>query len=276
MIGCFTVSIFLAGWAFGFSSDPGSWRLNINGQLSPIPVHVIKNMYFVSLADLAKLPGWKVTVDLGGRNISVKIPGSVSMKQMNGLSSGSPSEKKILSSPENKSSPQEQSKGLMPGEKTSTGVEISNEGSGPPNNVRMTVHAALSTLDELREALRENAASEVLKQKRDRAVGIVQQANNLLWSLPRTRTLQADIQVALEGLQSQVNLALAMDQVKDGLLPWTHPVPQNLLLKYPDLHPCHKIKEKVDGLDVTCARKMMTDLSKEDFNDVERDLDQYK
>src|SRR5437016_216497 len=62
-----------AGWILGFAQ--GSWRMVINGQDSAIPVHIIKNMYFVSLSDLAKVPGWRVSVDLSSRKVSLMTSG---------------------------------------------------------------------------------------------------------------------------------------------------------------------------------------------------------
>lgn len=258
---------FLGGWAFGLSSIPNSWRININGKPSSIPVHVLKDMYLVSLADFAKLPGWKVTVDLGTRNISLMIPTLAASKPAAGVPVQSKSQPTLHA---------EIRAAHSPSQVVDSGIEAGGDNAGPPNNVRMTVKAALSSLDELRKALADGDGPDALKQRRQSTAGIVQQAENLLWSLPRTRTLQADLQVALEDLQSQVNLVLALDQTKDGLLPWTHPAAQSLLLKYPDLHPCRIQKGSNDGLDVACSRKMMNDLSKEDFNDVERDLDQYR
>lgn len=254
------------GIAFALPKNVG-WKLLVNGGTSAVPIHVIKNMYFVSLSDLAKLPGWNVTVDLGARRISLRTPNASG--EASAQDASETAKESSISGTVTTGSPAAKPP-------ADSQVEAAGEHGGPPNNVRMMVKAALSSLDELRSAISDGLKGDALKARRDATAGIVQQAENLLWSLPRTRTLQADLQVALEDLQSQVNLMLALDQAKDGLLPWTHPTAQNLLMKYPDLHPCRMTKNGVDGLDVNCFRKMMNDVTNEDFNDVERDLDQYR
>jgi len=262
----------VAGWAFGFAQG-SSWHMTVNGDQTAIPVRIIKNMYFVALSDLAKVPGWNVTVDLSTRSIQLVTTGNritnstdSSVMRLTGTATTPPTHTMATTPSTSPSSTD-----------GTPAIEVGNDNnSGPPDNVRMTVQAAITSLEELRKALADNVPADALKTKRDSTAGIVQQAQNLLWSLPRTRTLQADIQVALEDLQSQINLALAQPQATNGILPWTHPVTQTVLLKYPDLRPCHQVKGKADGLDVVCARKMMADLSNEDFNDVQRDLEQYR
>ncbi len=265
--------VFVAGWGFGLTQSSSPWQLIVNGRPSNLHIHIIKNMYFISLSDLAQLPGWKVSIDLSSRKVSLRSPAGAMTEQANNQEAVNQPSTASSTPTSPDSSMSEASTKLGP---DTTSGEGNGTNSGPPNNVRLTVQAALSSIDELRKALADDLPPDVIKQKRDSTAGIVQQAENLLWSLPRTRTLQADLQVAVEDLQSQINVVLALDQVKDGLLPWTHPVAQGVLMKYPDLRPCHVQKGKADGLDVACARKVLTDLSKEDFNDVQRDLDQYR
>lgn len=257
------MAVFSMGWLLGRALAGSGWTLVVNGRPSPLPVRVFNNTYFIALADLARLPGWRVTVDLGARRIS-----------MTTLPTQQPPAKQTASRDNVKHPPENREK--MP---VATNLEVkANTGaltSGPPNNVRMTVQAALASMEDLRKLLADSTDPEPLKQKRDETLGIVQQAQNLLWSLPRTNTLRTDIQVALDDLQSQINLILATDQSQGGVLPWTHPTTQGLLLKYPDLHPCHITKGR-DGLDVGCARKMLSDLFAEDYADIQRDLNQYQ
>lgn len=252
------IGIFLMGWAAGFAAGP-RWEIEVNGRSSDLPIHIIKNMFFINLEDLARLPGWNVQVDLGSRKVSIETPaGLARIRRHEAAAANNQENHETTATPP-----------------VNQNIESSNTGNGPPDNVRMTVQAALGSLDDLQKSLADGSTAETVQKKLDDTSGIVRQAISLLWSLPKTRTLQADLEVALEDLQSQVSLFLAHDQAQDGVLPWTHPTAQNLFLKYPDLRPCHVTKGKTEGLDEACGKNMLSELEDEDVQDVQRDLNSY-
>lgn len=253
--------IAVTGFAFGVSKLKQTWKMIVNGRRVPITVHVLNNGYYVSLNDLAGLPGWKVSVDLSTRAVTVDTPGKIEAKK---------------SVPAPKWKPVELHSAI-PQEVPKVAAEIkSGRPAGPPSDVRMTAQAAVAALTDLQSALNSNEDIEVLKRKRDATSQTMEQAQNLLWTLPRTKTLQADLQVGFEDLDSQVTLFLASGQAQNGILPWTHPTAQNLIFKYPDLRPCRVTKDKIDGLDMDCAKKAMYEASVDDFSDIERDLGDYR
>lgn len=261
-ISILVIAVSITAFAFGLSKLKESWKMVVNGQNVSIPVHVMQNGYFVALNDLAKLPGWKVTVDLSSREVDVNTPGKIEAAK----SETPVKEKPAAVKPTAR---------LQGAPKVAAEIKTSQP-SGPPSDVGMTVQAAVAALSDLKTAIDSNANFDLIKSKRDGTSQTMQQAQNLLWTLPRTRTLQADLQVGFEDLDSQVTLLSASGQTQNGILPWTHPTAQNLLLKYPDLRPCHVTKDKTDGLDVDCARKIMSASTGDDFSDIERDLAQYR
>lgn len=267
-IGIAGAVIFMTGLGFGIANAP-RWSLFVNGVRSKLPIHVMNNAYYVALSDLSQLPGWKVTIDLSGKKAWLRTP------TVAGSTKAAP---KAASSEALASQTSDApSAAVMDQSASSAGLEESSATAGPPNNVRLTVQAALSSLMDLNQTLQDSSVSaDAVKQKNQTTQNMVKQAQNLLWNLPRTRTLQADLQVALEDLQSQISLALASSQAKNGILPWLYPTSETLLAKYTDLHPCRITQDKTDGLDISCAKKVLSDISREDFNDVQRDLDQYR
>lgn len=270
--------IFCLGFALGAAKGPSSWSVLVNGKPVNLHLYLIKNSFFVTLNDLAELPGWKILMDLGARKISLTTPSALApAAQKAGLVKKS-TEENVLAPVKSKSkaSPKVSTQNPHNLSESSKAIELKGGNQGPPNNVRMTVGAALSALDELRQSLENDLPVETVKEKREKTIGIVEQAQNLLSSLPRTNTLQADIQMVSDDLQSAINLTVAASQVKQKILPWTHPASQALFLKYPDLRSCHISEGSTEGLDIACSRKVLFDITREDFDDVRRSLDEYR
>jgi hypothetical protein len=248
------IGIFCLGWILGFAS-PSPWEVVVNGKSTNLPIRVIHNMLFVSLEDLAQLPGWKVDINLTSRKVSITTPSVFAPTSM-------PS-----SAPKTVSASKTSAVQPPLSTKTKRTFQI-------PERVRVTVQTALLALNDMETAIYGNLPPEVVQKKMDDTKSIVEQAINSLWRLPKTRILQADLQVALEDLEAQFSLYTAQSQAENNILPWTHPTAQSLLLKYPELRPCHVSKEKTDGLDIGCASNTLTVLEKQDIQDIKSDLNQ--
>lgn len=264
--------IFALGWGFAMAKGPALWALFINGQRSKVPIHLLNNTYYVALTDLAQVPGWKATIDLTAKKVWLRTTGA----NMTANPPVKPAASNANATSQTAASGSVDTVASVSADSQGNAIEETSANAGPPNNVRLTVEAALASLNELNQAFQNNLPVDDLKQKNQTTQNMVKQAENLLWNLPRTRTLQADLQVATEDLQSQLSLATAGPQAQNGILPWLHPTAEAILMKYPDLHPCRITQGKVDGVDMGCAKKMLSDVTREDFNDIQRDLEQYR
>lgn len=262
----FISCILLIGFAAGYADKTVPWQVLINGQPSSLNVHVLKTgkgrsvRLFVSLEDLAKLPGWNVLINLGLKQVSITTPSEKpepeTLTQSRPLSTSS--------------QPSQSNPGASPviAEKT--------HHSGPPDNVRLTVQAALNSIQTVESDLKQGDSYSRIQKDMKLTNGVVEQAINLLWKDPQTRILQADLQVTMENLHSQVQLRSVEKLAQNGLLPWTQPVAQNLLLRYPDFRPCHETNGKTDGLNVSCAKEIFKDLISGDIHTIHRDLNEYE
>ncbi len=259
--------IFMVGFAVGYARKVNSWQILINGNQTNLPVHVLKTgeghsvRLFVSLEDLARLPGWNVLINLGSKQVSISTPVSESVSEKSSQTLSGLYQKTRHSSSFNTSSPV---------------LEEKPDHSGPPDNVRLTVQAAVNAIQNVESELKEGDSYSRIEKNMKQTSGVVEQAVNLLWKNPQTRVLQADLQVAIENLHSQVELRSVEDLSQNGILPWTQPVARKLLLRYPDFRPCHETNGKSDGLSVSCAKEIFKDLISGDIHTIHRDLNEYE